>query len=333
MFSWGFHTRARRRPGAVAAYVGLAVAALTLGIMRPAQAQLYAIGEDLWRIDLSGSTANATRILDLQSSFWGTAGAGNSLAYDNVHNQLLFSNRRTLELFRWDFATSAPVSLGNLNIPGFSNLSDYQLQGAATFYNGKYYLSPELATASNQSVPGRPWNFMVEVTLNYTGTAISSASVFNGTNANPMSGWGSNVTNGFGDFGDYAVDQSSGRLYGVTAQTPSPNISNSVAGFWVADLATPTNGVTVRNASTAVGQVAFSNGNLYRNNGTSSIDRLDTTTGNVVNSYTLSGYTDAVGITDMASYSIGAVPEPGTCGLLLAGLFPGAVILWRRRTA
>ncbi len=148
------------------------------------------------------------------------------------------------------------TTLGTLSISGF-DLTNYNTGGLASFYNGKYYIMPEQITASNATA-AQPWNFMVEVSLNAAGTGITATTIIGGTTDSPNKNWGTNVSNGFGNGGDMAFDKN-GKIYGFSsAVTSNPTGTQSISGYFTANITSPTSGVTVNSTTTALqgGQAA-----------------------------------------------------------------------------
>ncbi|MBM3878383.1 MAG: hypothetical protein FJ387_01485 [Verrucomicrobia bacterium] len=317
----------------------LVLAAVSVGFLASAaQAQLnpiFGVGNDIWKFD--PVTAQATRIFDITSANvpgWDLDPKNrmNGLAYDHTRNMLIFGNDKTLNVYGFSLNAMTFDYLGNLAavapLSTYPHLSSYSINGGATSFDGRYYLTLDLKSESAYPAipPGKPISFMVEVGLNPLGTGIVSAGIYGGTSGAPTSGWGAAYPNGFSDLGDFTVNISTGELWGYSYPD---NLGGGLAlqGYWHGNITTP--GVGVGVLSTVFpewSQIAYDSWNdkMYAVS-KDYLYEIDKNTGATLSVKSIIGYTDTSGvIADIA------VPEPAEYGVA-AALGCGLFLLWRRR--
>jgi len=236
----------------------------------------------------------------------------NGFAADRVRNQVFyFASNGDLGYYDIASDTNGIVATGSV----FGITPDFPPEDA-TYYAGSYWYIAKGDTANNT---------LYQATLTYTGSVPS----FSGTPVEyqlTVNGSTSGMM-----FGDIAVNNTTGRLYGST--TPG-----SGGLFFTLDMASliagTSNAVTVLTTSNTVGlQLAFSEdssvlyGQQYIDSGTSTSGQwytVDTTLG----AYSaIAGFITSPGMRDLAG--VAAVPEPAAC--LLAGMGVMASLIWRGR--
>ena len=242
----------------------------------------------------------------------------NGFASDRVRNQVFyFASNGDLGYYDIATDTNGIVATGSV----FGVTPDFPPENA-TYYAGSYWYIAKGTTANN---------ILYQATLTYTGSVPS----FGGTPVEYQLTVGGSTSGMM--FGDIAVNEPTGRLYGST--TPG-----SGGLFFSLDMASliagTSNPVTVISSANGIGlQLAFSEdytvlyGQQYifdsgdpENPALTSGQwyTVDTTLG----AYSaITGFITAPGMRDLAG--IATVPEPATC--VLAGVGVMASIVWRRR--
>ena len=242
----------------------------------------------------------------------------NGFASDRVRNQVFyFASNGDLGYYDIASDTNGIVATGSV----FGVTPDFPPENA-TYYAGSYWYIAKGTTANN---------ILYQATLTYTGSVPS----FGGTPVEYQLTVGGSTSGMM--FGDIAVNDTTGRLYGST--TPG-----SGGLFFTLDMTTlvagSSNPVTVISSANGIGlQLAFSEdytvlyGQQYifdsgdpENPALTSGQwyTVDTTLG----AYSaITGFITAPGMRDLAG--IATVPEPATC--VLAGVGVMASIVWRRR--
>ncbi len=242
----------------------------------------------------------------------------NGFASDRVRNQVFyFASNGDLGYYDIAADTNGIVATGSV----FGVTPDFPPENA-TYYAGSYWYIAKGTTANN---------ILYQATLTYTGSVPS----FGGTPVEYQLTVGGSTSGMM--FGDIAVNDTTGRLYGST--TPG-----SGGLFFTLDMTTlvagSSNPVTVISSANGIGlQLAFSEdytvlyGQQYifdsgdpENPALTSGQwyTVDTTLG----AYSaITGFITAPGMRDLAG--IATVPEPATC--VLAGVGVMASIVWRRR--
>ena len=242
----------------------------------------------------------------------------NGFASDRVRNQVFyFASNGDLGYYDIASDTNGIVATGSV----FGVTPDFPPENA-TYYAGSYWYIAKGTTANN---------ILYQATLTYTGSVPS----FGGTPVEYQLTVGGSTSGMM--FGDIAVNEPTGRLYGST--TPG-----SGGLFFSLDMASliagTSNPVTVISSANGIGlQLAFSEdytvlyGQQYifdsgdpENPALTSGQwyTVDTTLG----AYSaITGFITAPGMRDLAG--IATVPEPATC--VLAGVGVMASIVWRRR--
>jgi hypothetical protein len=236
----------------------------------------------------------------------------NGFAADRVRNQVFyFASNGDLDYYDIASDTNGIVATGSV----FGITPDFPPEDA-TYYAGSYWYIAKGDTANNT---------LYQATLTYTGSVPS----FSGTPVEYQLTVGGSTSGMM--FGDIAVNNTTGRLYGST--TPG-----SGGLFFTLDMASlvagTSNAVTVLTTSNTVGlQLAFSEdssvlyGQQYIFTGTSTSGQWYTVdTGSGVYS-AIAGFVTSPGMRDLAG--VAAVPEPAAC--LLAGMGVMASLIWRRR--
>ena len=274
--------------------------------------QIYGINVDnkIYFVD------TVSQSITLTGSSLSTGPKANGFAADRVRNQVFyFASNGDLDYF--DIATDTNGIMATAS--SLAITPEFPPEDA-TFYNGSYWYIAKGDTANNT---------LYQATLTYTGSVPS----FSGTPVEYQLTVNGSTTGML--FGDIAVNETTGRLYGST--TPGSgglcftlDMTTLVAGS--------SNPVSVLTSSNSVGlQLAFSEdysvlyGQQYIQTGTG-VDAtttgqwytVDTTSG----TYSLiPGFITSPGMRDLAG--IAAVPEPAAC--VLAGVGVMAAIIWRRR--
>jgi len=236
----------------------------------------------------------------------------NGFAADRVRNQVFyFASNGDLGYYDIASDTNGIVATGSV----FGITPDFPPEDA-TYYAGSYWYIAKGTTANNM---------LYQATLTYTGSVPS----FSGTPVEYQLTVGGSTSGMM--FGDIAVNNTTGRLYGST--TPG-----SGGLFFTLDMASliagTSNVVNVLTTSNTVGlQLAFSEdssvlyGQQYIDSGTSTSGQwytVDTTLG----AYSaIAGFITSPGMRDLAG--VAAVPEPAACVLVGVGVM--ASIIWRRR--
>jgi len=236
----------------------------------------------------------------------------NGFAADRVRNQVFyFASNGDLGYYDIASDTNGIVATGSV----FGITPDFPPEDA-TYYAGSFWYIAKGTTANNM---------LYQASLTYTGSVPS----FSGTPVEYQLTVGGSTSGMM--FGDIAVNNTTGRLYGST--TP-----DSGGLFFTLDMASliagTSNAVTVLTTSNTVGlQLAFSEdssvlyGQQYIFTGTSTSGQwytVDTTLG----AYSaIAGFVTSPGMRDLAG--VAAVPEPAAC--LLAGVGVMASLIWRGR--
>jgi len=236
----------------------------------------------------------------------------NGFAADRVRNQVFyFASNGDLGYYDIASDTNGIVATGSV----FSITPNFPPEDA-TYYNDSYWYIAKGDAANN---------ILYKATLTYTGSVPS----FSGTPVEYQLTVGGSTSGMM--FGDIAVNNSTGRLYGST--TPG-----SGGLFFSLDMASliagTSNPVTVISSANGVGlQLAFSEdysvlyGQQYIDSGTSTSGQWYTVdSGSGVYS-AIAGFITSPGMRDLAG--VAAVPEPAACVLVGVGVM--ASIIWRRR--
>lgn len=273
-----------------------------------APGRIYGIGVDnnIYFVDTVGES------ITLTGSSLSDGVKANGFAADRIRNQVFyFASNGDLDYYDIASDTNGIVATGSV----FGITPDFPPEDA-TYYAGSYWYIAKGTTANNT---------LYQATLTYTGSVPS----FSGSPVEYQLTVGGSTSGMM--FGDIAVNEITGRLYGST--TPG-----SGGLFFSLDMlsliAGTSNPVTVISSTNGIGlQLAFSEdysvlyGQQYIDSGTSTSGQwytVDTTLG----AYSvIPGFTTSPGMRDLAGNA--AVPEPAAC--LLAGLGVMACIFWRRR--
>lgn len=149
----------------------------------------------------------------------------NSLAYNPVADVYYYGDHNGSNLYAFDAKNANNVFIADLKDHGMP--SNYFLSGGADFYQGTYYYSPEISEVQVGSVvtPQQATDIFA-VNFSTDGLNIISHSTLNLT---LPAGWSS-----LGDYGDIAVDTSSGVLYGSSRAVKGT--ASDGAYFWSVDL-------------------------------------------------------------------------------------------------
>jgi hypothetical protein len=235
----------------------------------------------------------------------------NGFASDRARNQVFyFASNGDLGYYDIASDTNGIVATGSV----FDITPDFPPEDA-TYYAGSYWYIAKGSTANN---------ILYQAALTYTGSVPS----FSGTPVEYQLTVGGSTSGMM--FGDIAVNNTTGRLYGST--TPG-----SGGLFFSLDMASliagTSNPVTVISSANGVGlQLAFSEdssvlyGQQYIDSGTSTSGQWYTVdTGSGVYS-AIAGFVTSPGMRDLAG--VAAVPEPAAC--VLAGVGVMASLIWRR---
>jgi len=236
----------------------------------------------------------------------------NGFASDRVRNQVFyFASNGDLGYYDIAANTNGIVATGSV----FGITADLPPEDA-TYYAGSYWYIAKGNTANNM---------LYKATLTYagsvpsfSGTPVEYQLTVNGSTSGMM-------------FGDIAVSDTTGKLYGST--TPG-----SGGLFFTLDMASlvagTSNAVTVLTTSNTVGlQLAFSEdysvlyGQQYIDSGTSTSGQWYTVDAGSGVYSAIAGFVTSPGMRDLAG--VAAVPEPAAC--VLAGVGVMASIIWRGR--
>ncbi len=236
----------------------------------------------------------------------------NGFASDRVRNQVFyFASNGDLGYYDIASDTNGIVATGSV----FGITPDFPPEDA-TYYAGSYWYIAKGTTANN---------ILYQATLTYTGSVPS----FSGTPVEYQLTVGGSTSGMM--FGDIAVNEPTGRLYGST--TPG-----SGGLFFSLDMASliagTSNPVTVISSANGIGlQLAFSEdysvlyGQQYIDSGTSTSGQWYTVDATLGAYSAIAGFITSPGMRDLAG--VAAVPEPAAC--LLAGVGVMASMMWRRR--
>jgi len=270
--------------------------------------QIYGIGVDnnIYFVDTVGES------ITLTGSSLSEGVKANGFASDRVRKQVFyFASNGDLGYYDIASGTNGIVASGS----AFGITPDFPPEDA-TYYAGSYWYIAKGNTANNT---------LYQATLTYTGSVPS----FSGTPVEyqlTVDGSTSGMM-----FGDIAVNDITGRLYGST--TPG-----SGGLFFSLDMASliagTSNPVTVISSANGVGlQLAFSEdysvlyGQQYIDSGTSTTGQWYTVDATLGAYSAIAGFITSPGMRDLAG--IAAVPEPAA--FVLAGVGVMAAIIWRRR--
>ena len=173
-----------------------------------------------------------------------TAVVPNSLAFNTAENVYYYGDHYGTDLYAYDASSGSNVFVADLTNHGMP--AGYALSGGADFYNGTYYYSPERPENTPGAIPQQATDIYV-VNFSANGLSLESHAQLDVT---LPQGWES-----FGDFGDIAVDSSSGLLYGS-----STSVTGALDGdeyFWSIDLNEANKTVTVINQNTGTNSRAY----------------------------------------------------------------------------
>jgi len=189
----------------------------------------------IYHITSNGAT---TKIAD-------TAVVPNSFAYNTANDVYYYGEHYGTNLYAYDVSTASNILIADLTSHGMPPA--FLLSGGADFYNGTYYYSPEVPENTLGMIPQQATDIYA-VNFSADGLSITSHAQLNVV---LPTGWSS-----LGDFGDIAVDTSTGVLYG-SSWAVNGSI-NDGAYFWSVDLNDPNKQVQV------LGQTSTSNDNVYQ---------------------------------------------------------------------
>ena len=279
-----------------------------------APGRIYGVGVDnnIYFVD------TVSESITLTGSSLSNGVKANGFAADRVRNQVFyFASNGDLGYYDIASDTNGIVATGSV----FGITPEFPPEDA-TYYAGSYWYIAKGSTANNM---------LYQATLTYTGSVPS----FSGTPVEyqlTVDGSTSGMM-----FGDIAVNETTGRLYGST--TPG-----SGGLFFSLDMTTlvagSSNPVTVISSANGVGlQLAFSEdytvlyGQQYifdsgdpENPALTSGQWYTVDTGSGVYS-AIATFVTSPGMRDLAG--VATVPEPAAC--LLAGVGLAAAVLWKRR--
>jgi hypothetical protein len=251
----------------------------------------------------------------------------NQLAYDQTSENYYYMDHTGSNFYRFDITTGTEYNMGDLTTVGMP--SGKTGSGGGDFYNGKYFYTPETGTEA-----------IYVISFNSSGSQIVSHTPISPSNLSDFSDLSNgSSTAGLGDFGDFAIDNSSGLMYGSSRMSKNGTAYNA---FWTIDLTTPDFTMSMINDNLSnVYQLAFdkknrlwanrwqSGGELYKLNtsdGTIKATRtlqVDDGSGTLVNAngdfYDLASTGERDGVT--------IIPEPSTLSLLTSAF----LLLLRRK--
>jgi MYXO-CTERM domain-containing protein len=248
----------------------------------------------------------------------------NSFAFDPDNDLYYFGNHANDDLYYFDPTTGTSTKMADA-VADFGAPNGSRFSGPGDFYNGRYYFIPE-------SSSGQPFNAMDDVywvELSADGRSWVSSGIITVTMPGTLTG--------FGDFGDIAIDPTTGVLYG---QTVARN-SSQVGGLFSIDIGSATPSLTLIDtspgATTNAIQLAFNeDGELFgdRYDNIAEILPIDKVTGIINAPIALVGTTadffDLGSVTSTAP-SLEETPEPASLHLAAVGLLLAAGGWWRRR--
>jgi hypothetical protein len=248
-----------------------------------------------------------------------TAVVPNSLAYNTGAEVYYYGDHYGTNLYGYDVSSASNVLIADLTNHGMP--ANYALSGGADFYNGTYYYSPEIPEITPSAIPQQATDIYA-VNFSADGLSVESHSQLN---VELPDGWVS-----FGDFGDIAVDSSTGILYGSSTSV-NGNFGDG-AYFWSVDLNETDKKVNVISQNTSPNarayQIAYNaiENALYANQFESGefvvISKDD---GSITSTAPISG-----DFYDLASTVVSTnVPEPSSA--LLLGMAASAGLLRRKR--
>ena len=248
-----------------------------------------------------------------------TAVVPNSFAYNTGADVYYYGEHYGTNLYAYDVSSASNVMIADLTNHGMPDA--FTLSGGADFYNGTYYYSPELPSNVAGMIPQQATDIYA-VDFTSDGLSILSHSQLN---VELPVGWES-----FGDFGDIAVDNSTGILYG--SSTSVNGSFGDGAYFWSIDLNETDKKVTVISQNNSPNarayQIAFNaiENALFANQFESNeYVVLDKATGTPTSSTPVAG-----DFYDLAStIEPDAIPEPTST--LLLGMAASVGLLRRKR--
>lgn len=238
---------------------------------------------------------------------------GNGLATDRDRNRVLFIDDgdgtagNSDALYEYDLTGSGTFSfLGNISTV---DTPVSFTSGGGGWYQGEYYYWDDRGGAGSEG--------LIRVTLNGDGSLGSATTIFD-----PWPG------DDFGDFGDLAIDEATGIIYGTS------NDGGGQSDFWALDLTDLASGRSILATGVDYQQMAFDNtGQLVGVERTVLAARnwyiIDTTDG----SSTTVARQGNFDVYDMANGGLYPAPEPTTLTLLGFGLACTALLGRPRRRA
>jgi len=145
----------------------------------------------------------------------------NQLAYDNTTSNLYYTDHNGSNFYRFDTDSQTEHLIADLTQVGLP--AGLNSSGGGDFYNGRYFYAPESGTQG-----------IYQVSFNPDGSSIQSHGQITPSNLGDFSDLSDGSTNaGLGDFGDIAIDNSTGKLYGSSTMH---NDGESYVAFWSIDL-------------------------------------------------------------------------------------------------
>lgn len=148
----------------------------------------------------------------------------NQLAYDVDSNSLYYTDHNGSNFYRFDTTNQTEhfiAALPQVGLPAGKTGS-----GAGEFYNGRYYYTPESGAQG-----------MYQVGFSEDGSSIESHTTVIPSNLSDFSDLSDGSTYaGLGDFGDVAVDNTTGKMYGSSTMH---NNGQSYTAFWSINLDDP----------------------------------------------------------------------------------------------